>query len=81
MVIRGVGSERRHSGEFYGWMEHSLNDARDKHGECGVHGARPDGADGMRGDGVGIGHVGALQGRAGGIGDAAGGGHIWGAIW
>ena len=27
----------------------------------------------MRGDGVGIGHVDEVQGRAGGLGDAAGG--------
>ena len=53
------------------------DDARDKHGDCGVHSARAGGADGMRGDGVGIGHVDEVQGRAGGIGDAAGGGDIW----
>ena len=34
----------------------------------------------MRGDGVGIGHIGAVQGRAGGIGDAAGGNDAQGAI-
>ena len=34
----------------------------------------------MRGDGVGIGHVDEVQGRAGGIGDAAGINHFPGSI-
>ena len=43
----------------------------------GVHGARAGWADGMRGDGLGIGLVGEVQSRAGDIGDAAGGGDCW----
>ena len=45
-----------------------------------VHSARAGGADGMRGDGVGIGHVDEVQGRAGDIGDAAGGDDGRGAV-
>ena len=39
----------------------------------GIHGARSGGADDKRGVGVDIGHVDEVPGRAGGIGDAAGG--------
>ena len=42
-------------------------------GACEVHGAGTGGADGMRGDGVGVGDIGTVPGDAGRSGDAAGG--------
>ena len=43
------------------------------HRTCDVHGASSGGADGMRGDGVGVGDIGTVPGDAGRSGDAAGG--------
>ena len=39
-----------------------------------IYRARSGGADDKRGVGVGVGHVDEVQGRAGDVGDAAGGG-------
>ena len=45
-----------------------------QHGEDGVHEAGPGGAHWMRGDGVGIGHIGEMQGGPGGAGVETSGG-------
>ena len=72
---RGGGDQRcggRRSIDDGAWEEYG--------GQGGVYGDSSGGADGMRGDGVGIGHVDEVQGRAGGIGDAAGINHFPGSI-
>jgi hypothetical protein len=46
--------------------------ARGEHGACDVHGTGSGGAHGLRGDGVGVGDIGALPGHAGSAGHAAG---------
>ena len=48
--------------------------AGDEDGDSGVHGAGSGGAHGMRGDGVGVGDIGDVQGGARGAGDKAGSG-------
>jgi len=48
--------------------------ARGQHGEDGIHGAGSEGADGMRGDRVGLRHIGEVPGGAGLTGIEACGG-------
>jgi hypothetical protein len=50
-----------------------------EHGKEGVHGEGAGGTHGMRGDGVGVGLGGAMQGRGGGREDTTSGGDSWGA--
>ena len=54
--------------------------ARGQHGQDGIHGAGSGGADGMRGDRLGLGHIGEVQGGAGRAGIKAGSGDGWGTI-
>ena len=49
------------------------DDTRSKHEACGVHGAGSGGAHGMRGNGMGVGHIGEVPGDVWGLGDTASG--------
>ena len=51
-----------------------------QHGEDGIHGPGSGGAHGMRGDRLGLGHIGEMQGGAGRAGIEASGGDIWSSI-
>ena len=54
--------------------------ARRQHGQDGIHGPGSGGAHGMRGDRLGLGHIGEMQGGAGRAGIEACGGDGLGAI-
>jgi len=49
------------------------SDTRSKHGACDVHGVGSGGAHRMRGDGMGVGHIGEVPGDVWGSGDTASG--------
>jgi len=53
------------------------DDARGEHREDVIHRAGSGGGDGMRGDRVGLGHIGEVPGGTGGAGIEAGGGDGW----
>ena len=73
-VVGGRGDdERDETGEQGGDGVGVGDGARGGDGACDVHGEGTGGADGMRGDGVGVGDIGEVPGVAWRTGDAAGG--------
>ena len=63
-VVDGRGGAERGARDEHGGKWWSVSDgAGDEDGDSGVHGAGSGGADGMRGDGVGVGDIGAVQDR------------------
>ena len=73
-VVGGRGGiERDASTEPSGDRVGVGDGARGEHGACDVHGTGSGGAHGMRGDGVGVGDVGEVQGVVWGEGDTEGG--------
>ena len=73
VVVDGRGGAERGAGDQHSDKWRSVSDgAGDEDWDSGVHGAGSGGAHGMRGDGVGVGDIGAVQGGAGGAGVEAG---------
>ncbi len=71
-VVGGCGGiERDKSWERCGDRVGVGDGARDEHGACNVHERCSGGAHGMRGDAVGIGHIGEMPGDARSPGDKA----------
>ena len=81
VVDRRAGGERDAGDQQAGIWSSISDGARDEHGEECIHRAGTGGADGMRGNGVGVGHISEVQSGAGraGIetGSCDGRGEIW----
>ena len=72
-LVDGRAGAERDGGDQPAGIGSSIGDgARDEHGEECIHRAGTGGADGMRGDGVGVGHIGEVQSGAGRAGIEAG---------
>ena len=73
-LVGGLGRTERDAQAEPGGDRVGVSDgARVEHGACDVHGAGSGGADGVRGDGVGVGDISEVSGDAWGSGDTAGG--------